>query len=581
MTVDEVVPEKKRIFVQVPKDVRVGVTKLRIEGDGKKDLLVTVPAEAGPEDMLILTEVIREDKKSWQISIVPSEVAKKHCLLDGKPDGQSPCVNKAPVIPAFDERSYGAGEQIGLYQVSVDPARSFLRLVDALRAAGAYVNEKLGRMAIPPSGMVGIIAEDTIQQGEIIARIPGFLHISKKTVPERMPELYTHLEQLEGFLHTYEDDMRVAACVTKLLAEAAQRYTSQTEVSPEDDVCNVWSFYIELLLGEDFEKHPYWRWVADGRQVVADMWPSPEGPHAEQMAAETLRSFKIIQQSVPEDVLGSKFDAGLFLHARLSMLSRVFHTRPDLPSLVPLVDLFNHSSDATCDWAFDSHDDVMLLTSNRVHAAGEQLWISYGMRSNPILFRTYGFTIPPRMEPSWSYVLQISKPLTVYAKYLPEEYLGTALHLDTRLVQDSFIASLNACAQSGHDAADFVFDLCSHLRRDYDSDAMLQPALCALRRARLKLPRSASWWDEMETAVGHFGDDAVWKEACMNCKMSEYLCLTAHIEICEWFAGRLPEERCLEGSATIRPLLAEAFRQLREYGSFTLVTTPLVLRDPA
>merc|ERR1712146_825742 len=123
------------------------------------------------------------------------------------------------------------------------------------------------------------------------------------------------------------------------------------------------------------------------------------------------------------------------------------------------------------------------------------------------------------------------------------------------------------------DAADFVLELCSRQRRVYDSDEMLEPALSALRRARSKSPSSARWWEELESTETEYSP---WMQACVNCKMSEYLCLTAHIETCEWSAGRLPEEQCLEGAAAVRLLLTEAFKQLRIHGTFTLVTKPTV-----
>merc|ERR1712139_458062 len=209
-----------------------------------------------------------------------------------------------------------------------------------------------------------------IEKGEVIASIPSFLHLSVKTAAVAFPELYKQVEELKGFMPQFEKDIRVAACVTKLLAEAVKRYTSRVEVMPAGDT--VWALYVDQLLGEDYQTHPYWRWVSNGPQTMADLLPSPEGPHAEQLAADILRTFRLIKHGVPDELLGQGFDAGLFLHARLSMLTRVFHTTPEYSSLVPVIDLFNHSSDATCDWVFDAKSDAMVLTSNRAHAVGEQ-----------------------------------------------------------------------------------------------------------------------------------------------------------------------------------------------------------------
>jgi len=302
---------------------------------------------------------------------------------------------------------------------------------------------------------------------------------------------------------------------------------------------------------------------------MTDMLPSPEGYCTQQMAMEVLRSFRVISKGVPAEVLGPKFDSGLFLHSRLSLFSRVFHSSPEFSSLVPIADLFNHSPDHTCDWVFDADTGAMVLTANRAHAAGEQIWTTYGMRPNPVLLRTYGFTLPPQIEPCWSYVLQTEKPKDIYLKFLPSEYFALALNLDTRLLQESLIDVLNVCAKSGHDAAEFLLALCSRLLEDYEHDESLKPALAALRRARSKLPSSAAWWDEIEPR-----ESSAWAEAVVSAKMSEYLCLTAHVEFCEWDAGRLTEDRCLEAASTVREILGVAFDQLRKHGMFHLITTP-------
>lgn len=586
MTVGQAAPDEKRIFVQVPKDATPGSTKLRVAGDGSQDFIVTVPDQAGPEDLLILTEKVKEDGKFWQISIVTAESAKEFLAPIGgtfqrqqtlgeqqglsTAPGVAEPPQQAPASGKAEESSHGAGDNISLYQVNVDPAHSFERLVEAARAAGGYVNEKLGRDVIPPMGMVGIVARGPIAKGEEIARIPSSLHICIKTVERVMPEFYDQVRQLKGLKPQFEKDIRVAACLTQFLAQAVERIKKRIWLELEGDAASLWAVYCDQLLGENFTSHPQWQWVFDAPKAMADMRPSPEGLHAEYCASETLSSFRRIKEGIPDHFMDPNFDAGLFLHARLSMLSRVFHTHPEYPSLVPVVDLFNHSPDPTCDWGFDADADAMVLTSNRAHAIGDQLWITYGIRPNPILFRAYGFTLPPSMEPSWSYILQMDKPADIYAKFLPAQYLATPFHMDTRMIQESLMECLNACAQGGQDAIEFVLALCMRLREDYEQDSMIQPALAALRRARSKLPASGAWWEELESGNG--SESSAFQEACVNCKMSEYLCLTAHFEFCEFAAGRLPEDQCLEAATQVRLLMTEAFHQLKHYGTFKLQT---------
>jgi hypothetical protein len=564
---------KGQIYVQVPADATPGETKLKVEANGSQELLVTVPAEAAPEDVLMLFEVVKEDTRSWQISIVPAAAAQDmgFQLSGQKPQASGYAVQSTMQLRP-DQTDFGAGEPITLFQAKVDPVNSYNRLVEAARANGGYVNEKIDRAAIPEiPGMVGMIATAPIEKGEVIAKMPCSLHIALPTVAAVMPELLAAVQKVDGFLQQFEKDMWIAACVTRLLAEAVSRIQQRVAILPEGNLGALWACYIDQLLGEDFSNHPYWHWIENAPLCLEELKPSPEGPHTEMMASDVLRSFQLIKKGVPAHLLGDGFAPGLFLHARLSSLSRVFHTCPEYASLVPIIDLFNHTTDPTCDWVFSKEEDAQILTANRAHAAGDQLWITYGMRPNTILFRTYGFTLPPSMEPSWSYILQGNKPFEVYERYLPEDFLYLALHLDTRLVQESVIDILNACAAGGHNAREFLFEMCTALREEYDKDPLLKPALAALKRAREKDASTAAWWDEMTPADSQ---PSLWRESCVSAKMSEYLCLTSYIEICEVHAGKLPKDNLLQGARTIGLLLNEAFEQLQEVGRFSLITSP-------
>merc|ERR1712232_371493 len=55
-------------------------------------------------------------------------------------------------------------------------------------------------------------------------------------------------------------------------------------------------------------------------------------------------------------------------------------------------------------WNVDA--TAMVVYAVRDHAVGEELCISYGPKSNPLLFRDYGFTVCPQSEPCWEYILQ-------------------------------------------------------------------------------------------------------------------------------------------------------------------------------
>jgi len=253
------------------------------------------------------------------------------------------------------------------------------------------------------------------------------------------------------------------------------------------------------------------------------------------------------------------------------MLTRAFDAGP-MSALVPIVDLMNHANDAGARWCWDEAAQAMVVTARRAHVRGEQVCISYGNRPNPLLFRTYGFTLPPPCEHSWSYILQGKKPREIYNKFLPQRLSQLNLNFNTKEIEDYMVEALNAVHQEGHDAADFLRELCTHCRRAYEIDPLLQAPLAALSRVRARDASSGEWWTEVsEKDLFPSSDpDAAWKLACMRVKMSEYLALTAHIEVAEFLAGRLPAEKCFAAAATVRGLLAEAHGQLRMYGKFQI-----------
>lgn len=548
-------PAKKHreVHVQIPEGVTPGDTKMGIDlSDSENKLVVTVPHEAQPGDHVVLIQ--DPQTKEWSMT-----------LLSSRPQHPSTMM---------------------LYRVDVNAERCYERLVEAAVAAGAYVSPKIGRAVV--DGLVGMVAQEALAKGEEIARMPFRLMISRETVD---PAFFAAVERVEKQRPQAQAaphltrDTAVGAAVTRLLGEAVDRIEQRVQVVIDGTIASVWATYCDALLGEHFDNHPYLRWVLEPDKLIADLWPSCEGEYAKLMASDIIHSCHCIKQNLPVEQLGKRFEAGLFLKARLCMVSRVFHTTPEYSSLVPVMDLFNHSTDPTIDYSFDHEKKEMVMVANREHAKGDQLWITYGFRPNPLLLRVYGFTVPPEIEPSWTYVLQGSKTmaLDVLRRYFPASQVGsTQPFMDTRLVQDSFIDILNDCKANGGDTTAFLRELCAACMAEYEREQVLQPALEALRRARAKDPAGAAWWSELDSvrqdqaaaAATTNGEDAYWHECCLRTKMSEYLCLVAHAEAVEVFEEKLDTSRCLREASTVRELIVSALDQLRTCGVTKLQTMP-------
>jgi len=213
-----------------------------------------------------------------------------------------------------------------------------------------------------------------------------------------------------------------------------------------------------------------------------------------------------------------------------------------------------------------------VLYTTRAHDSGEEVLTSYGPRSNVLLFRTYGFTLHPSEEPSWGYVVQRDRPQDIFDKYLPPERSKLAINLETWQLEDSLVSALHACRSFGKDPADFLRELCCHCVEPYTRDVALKPALNALEQVRMADPTSAAWWEFQPSLPDENGPLGVsWAVSALRVKMSEYLCLVAHLEAVDFASGRLPAGKCFANAAHLREYLSGAFAMLAAGKTFTLV----------
>eukprot|EP00929_Paragymnodinium_shiwhaense_P035924 TRINITY_DN19324_c0_g1_i2.p1 TRINITY_DN19324_c0_g1~~TRINITY_DN19324_c0_g1_i2.p1 ORF type:complete len:716 (-),score=161.96 TRINITY_DN19324_c0_g1_i2:563-2710(-) len=605
------------ITTKVPADATPGVTKLHIKTASSGTLAVLVPAAAAPGDLLQLSRAV--DSADWQLAVLPQPKP-----LITQSDAKQTDALAAPG---------GARVPLALPRMDMDISAAYARLAEGARRAGAYVNPKLerGNVLEPPANMAGMYSKAVVEENEELLRIPETLHMSPHTAPafflgaaaaaEARKHLPSHLFSHQSSAAQPDLELALAAWLARLLALSIHgregRRCGEGKEACSDDaaVQEVWSAYCDVLLGEDFSGHPYWLAMGSPPEAWAKdlMLPSREWEHAYVMARRILAMHAAVVKaallpspagsplpaSVPtgcaaaEEVAASAVSAGLFVQAWLARRTRAFHTSHG-SSLVPVVDLFNHSAKHGADWRWDKASGDMVLTALRRHEAGEEICISYGIRPNTLLFRTYGFTLDPAMEPAWSYVLQGVKPGDLYRKYLPERLSQLNIQLDSKVIQDTLIEALNACvAEKGEKPDEFVKELCEVCMAAYEADPLLQPALDALRKERCQDPGSERWWSqvsrtmaadlEAQVPVAAEASRAGCKDlatACVRLKMSEYLCLTAHREAVAVYQGAISEEACLRRTADVRSLLADAFQELGKHGRFecNTVVGPVVTR---
>merc|ERR1712129_258979 len=190
-----------------------------------------------------------------------------------------------------------------------------------------------------------------------------------------------------------------------------------------------------------------------------------------------------------------------------------------------------------------------VIRSLRAHTAGEEVSICYANLSNPLLFRTYGFTLPPEQEPSWTCTL----PVVDVVQVANAELAGLLralpnVHLDAATVTDTLAAALEACRNAESDGAVFLHDVCTRKAKTFEDDLALRVALAALTRAQKRAQADGSlrqpwaWWAELVSEPAAALEEQTSyvdsiKDEAIRVKMSEYLCLLSHLEALHQVGG--------------------------------------------
>jgi len=540
----------------VPAKVVPGKTRLEVRIDEFDTLLMTVPPGAVPGDRLTARKICTGSKSDkWECCLVRT---KTHF---GK--GREPMDAIANIPPLRAP----AGDGDAVYE----------QLVASLRAAGGYVNDKVARGCVPPLCIPGIVARNPLEAGEIIFRVPVRLHLSPSMVERVAPDFHKALvglgQESAGVFHIFLAWLLVSS-EDRAVARQAGGGNSDGPwpgINTDSDVWEVWERYADGLVGEDFAYHPYRTAAADPEGLRKKLEPCAETEFLLDRVSDLIETHRTICSTRPSQTMAlaqRRLPLEMFFRAKLSLISRVFLT-DDESALVPGIDLINHASgtDAGVEWRWDGVAREMTARTCRPHQAGEELFQSYGDRSNLLLYRTYGFTQVPEVEPSWSYVVQPQCAFHIYEDFLPGSQSGLAIMLDSARMDETLCKALNTVSARRCDPGEFLRLVCARCLWAYDADAMLKPALQALQQARTTNPSSCNWWLGL---AGTVEGQRLAEDVGVRLKMCEYLCLVAHLEAVDAAAGRLPEDQCLERCEQLRMVVRDGLSTLREGSAFTL-----------
>mmetsp|Transcript_101938 Transcript_101938/g.287707 ORF Transcript_101938/g.287707 Transcript_101938/m.287707 type:complete len:665 (-) Transcript_101938:72-2066(-) len=603
----------RQLQVEVPADAVPGSTHLSVDYGASYALRVTVPAEARPGDLLILAEeegtyqcrlVRRPVKTCNAVRVaeveVPAYATPGETQLKVVIPGDEELLVTVPTVARVGDRlklSWDDAKQelqvrvvrvvqqqqglesaatesrkIVRVHVHVDRVSCFEKMATVARAAGAFVNPKLTRGSAPPLHIPGLLAKERIYKDEVLIQMPASLHVSHSGCQRVMPELFNAILALDNIPKARRVEVAHTACIASLLREALDRAEGRCDESSAWPA--LWHRYADALLGENFDEHPYWKCLKTWDELSLSFGPSAEASFAKIMVGDAVAMHESIMDHVGPEVLRQDVDFGLYLHARLCSLTREFGTVHGA-AIVPVFDFFNHSANPGAHQSWDVQEDSMRVTALRDHEAGEELFISYGVRSNPALFRHYGFIIPPALEPTWTYACQVNDlqdfcaeahaadsagegPADMLQKcFLPLEELW----LNAQFLTSSLAISLDAIADGGGDAFGLLRGFLARKLEHYKRNLGFQRAVAALDRARETQPERPAWWADMPD-----GDSEPTAATCV--KMSEYICLTAHLEALAFLDGDVPAERCLVVACGLRQALGDGLEVRMKGGRF-------------
>mmetsp|Transcript_92014 Transcript_92014/g.168751 ORF Transcript_92014/g.168751 Transcript_92014/m.168751 type:complete len:718 (-) Transcript_92014:86-2239(-) len=532
---------RRDLVIAVPPDAKPGETMLPIDIGiaGGTPFGIRVPATALPGDHITLT--LDEQRNEWIASIirgVKTDVKWKHLEF-----------------PSVD----------------ADPSDVFDKLVTAVRSAGAFISRKISRGTAPPLNVLGVVACADIQAGEDLVRMPTELHLTAANLKMLFPEIFRMAAGM--FFKGRHEEAAFTACVARLIGDSVNRCSDFVETlayaAPRletEAAIRVWEIYARALASESFDRHPLVRRLNDEDKVIAAVMPSKEHQHLNTFVGDIMLFYEQFSSRVQAELLGSGFTLASYWQARLSVLSRAF-SLDGKDCLVPVCDFFNHHPQPGAEWHWDAETQAMVLTATQSYKCGEEILISYGAKSNTSMFRCYGFVMHPSAEPSWGYVcLPQNFPEDLYRMYLPARMANFVFQLDTQQVHDSLVMALNACLEHGADAQEFLHAVCRRAVSAYEDDVSMRPALEALRLARAADAASSAWWQCISGDIAScFPCDEYpdWSEALLCMRMSEYLCLTAHLEVFDVLYGVRSEDQCLAGARAVRETLLAIFPMLR------------------
>ena len=237
----------------------------------------------------------------------------------------------------------------------------------------------------------GVIAKSDIKKYEIIMSIPKICLISMDVA------LSTTIgKEIGKFMYQELHSPRHSLFSSFLLSE---------------EKSEKWKFYFDLL-PKDFSYFPIF--YTDNE--LEYLRGSPFLSQIFEKRIEMKSDYDVICNYIPSF---SSFPFIKFCQARMSVSSRIFGVtmngvRADV--LVPFADLINHRTQRQTQWYYDNAQNSFMIQSLEDIKEGNEIYDSYGKKSNAKLLLNYGFCLENNSENEYYLTLKFNPKVPLFSQ---------------------------------------------------------------------------------------------------------------------------------------------------------------------
>ncbi|CAE7305974.1 PIP5K1, partial [Symbiodinium microadriaticum] len=439
--------EARCLRAMVPGDAVPGISEVLVKAP-EGMLRMSVPAAADPGDSLVFTKGLASGSSGTYMC----QVQRRHGEL----------VAPSAIGPAEDLRRH-------------------VELQRALQESSGYWSHKIERATSSMLEVPGVVVTEAVAEGEVLAVCPSAFHLSPGLIRRLDPDLAALAAVVAREAPADNQDIDVFL-VAMFLAGLLNRCTRDCAPELDDARGVILHLFAKVLLCETFEHHPYRLAANNPTGFRSSLSPSCEADLIERLSWGVMERYRLIgMEKRPQ------YSSEEFLRAWLMVITRAFEIGGTRSTLVPGLDSFNHDSSRKCAKVrLDSSGD-MRLEATRCIMPGEEVFLEYGELSNPMLYRTYGFTLPAEVPTVQSCLILPNRLQRVLNQHLPSSHTGRLLQLDSNQLLPELRSLLQACASLGSgEPAQFLRELLECHLDCYKNKTVQEDSRCFLDELRAK-----------------------------------------------------------------------------------------------